>query len=300
MDFVTRQFIVLAKKLRKDVRSILNTIHRDLEKQTKAINNAAEAANNQARIPPKITTEANLPEGVEIRKSEADANEEKHVNVVSTIIASLTLTVVAIYSTINYYQLQEMRYATQAADGTLAEAQKQTQFLRQQLVGTQEAIVRPDIQHFEDLWQVQMTNIGHVDAKNFHSTISVERVGIYQGKLIGKLKDIETTIPVFPQGSSGVQPPVVLYEIPKDWTPLTWDNFIRTGATLQISVSLRYDNGFGDSIHSTTCNMWIPFYQIRTLNGLATSGGAAPCSRFHAALRDIIRRKEDESKGVYH
>ena len=48
MDYVTRQFIILAKKLRKELPKLAHLIHRDLQQHTEAIH-AAQKSNEQQR-----------------------------------------------------------------------------------------------------------------------------------------------------------------------------------------------------------------------------------------------------------
>jgi len=62
MDYVTRQFINLAKKLRKEVREALEVLHRDFQKHTEAIHKASEASNQRETTMPILRAQLQIPE----------------------------------------------------------------------------------------------------------------------------------------------------------------------------------------------------------------------------------------------
>lgn len=52
MDYVTRQFVNLAKKFRKELPKLSELLHRDIEQHTKAIHAAQKGNENQRDIQP--------------------------------------------------------------------------------------------------------------------------------------------------------------------------------------------------------------------------------------------------------
>lgn len=52
MDYVTRQFIVLAKKFRKELPKLVDSLRKEIKQQTKSINELTDAF-NQSRGAPK-------------------------------------------------------------------------------------------------------------------------------------------------------------------------------------------------------------------------------------------------------
>lgn len=72
MDFVTRQFIVLTKKLRKDVRLGLKSLQQGLNKigsQIEANTSEHHSANNKQQPPPEIP--------VIVRRPQSEIDEER-------------------------------------------------------------------------------------------------------------------------------------------------------------------------------------------------------------------------------
>ena len=62
MDFITRQFIVLAKKFRKELRRALSDLQRALYQQSEAIREATSAYKNAKHPDFVVHAELNVPE----------------------------------------------------------------------------------------------------------------------------------------------------------------------------------------------------------------------------------------------
>src|SRR5215472_17931195 len=131
MDYVTRQFIVLAKKLRKDLREAL-------QEQTKAISDATKAAHENEQQPLPVP----LPVVAELQVPEAEKTERRKqhkkshtLQTLLTIGTWLAFIAASVYAAITAIQLGEMRKATKTADETLKAVAKQFRFEQRARIG---------------------------------------------------------------------------------------------------------------------------------------------------------------------
>jgi hypothetical protein len=108
MDFVTRQFIVLTKKLRKELRKALSDLHNALQNQTRAIRDhyTKEQQNQNAQTPIQIIAELHTPEDVE-RAHAASEHRHHRLQQWNTVGTWLAFFAVAIYAVITYFQLRD-------------------------------------------------------------------------------------------------------------------------------------------------------------------------------------------------
>ena len=108
MDHVTRQFINLTKKLRKELRKALSDLQGALHEQTKAISKYYERDNQpqNAQPPIHIISELHTPEDVERRRTTNDDRQYRlqRWNTVGTWLAFFA---VAVYAVITYFQLRD-------------------------------------------------------------------------------------------------------------------------------------------------------------------------------------------------
>jgi hypothetical protein len=127
MDYVTRQFIVLAKKLRKELRKALFTLSDSLQKQTKSIDEAKESYRQQRNEPQSVSAEIRLPPEVE-RQRQTQDNRSHAVQVVIAFATCGTFIAAAIYGAIAFLQwrtadqaIKEAREATTKQLSTLSQ-----------------------------------------------------------------------------------------------------------------------------------------------------------------------------------
>jgi len=116
MDYVTRQFIVLTKKLRKELRELLFTLHNDIQKQIEAIHKARNAYEQSHNSPQVLRAELQIPHPIEVEThpKEKKTGREWYKLVIDT----LTLLGVLAYATVAVRQWREMlsvRHQTQQA-----------------------------------------------------------------------------------------------------------------------------------------------------------------------------------------
>jgi hypothetical protein len=122
MDYVTRQFINLAKKLRAELRKLLSELHSALQKQTEAIREFSRAVTAKNSVPPEITTVVHLPENIKVTKGEPDATKDEGYQRATLWLSALTLVSVVVYSTLVWLQYREMINATGASQAAVNEA----------------------------------------------------------------------------------------------------------------------------------------------------------------------------------
>jgi hypothetical protein len=122
MDYVTRQFINLTKKFRKELRPLLSKLDRALDKQTEAIRENTKAKNISQPPAQQVTSTVNLPESVEIHHRKDEAAEQKNYQRLSLFLSFVTFLAVAGYAGLVYFQYLEMINATGVAQTTVNEA----------------------------------------------------------------------------------------------------------------------------------------------------------------------------------
>jgi len=108
MDYVTRQFINLTKKLRKELRKSLSELTDALQKQTRAISDHySRAQQDQNTQPPiQVLAELHTPEDIEGRRT---ANEDRHYRLQrwNTVGTWLAFFAVSVYAILTYFQLRD-------------------------------------------------------------------------------------------------------------------------------------------------------------------------------------------------
>jgi hypothetical protein len=123
MDFVTRQFINLTKKLRKELRKTLGLLHTDVQKLTETIKETNKTDSQRQSTPPILRAELQIPP-TPITCSEApDAKKDRRERI-KLWIEVATLLAVGVYAYVAVLQWREMVRATGAAERTVNEARR--------------------------------------------------------------------------------------------------------------------------------------------------------------------------------
>jgi hypothetical protein len=115
MDHVTRQFINLTKKLRKELRVALSDLKGALHKQTEAIREANQRRDNEQCPSPEIIAAVNLPERIGVHQNAKDTRDERNYKRATFFVTSLTFGAVIVYAVLVFWQYQEMIQNTIAA-----------------------------------------------------------------------------------------------------------------------------------------------------------------------------------------
>jgi hypothetical protein len=124
LDFVTRQFIVLAKKLREDLRKSLADLNTALYKHTEAIRESNETRHTEQGPSPEITARVNLPESVEVHQSAANATKERQYRNRTLLVSALTLGAIVIYAVLVYLQYGQMIESNKISRDSLIAVQR--------------------------------------------------------------------------------------------------------------------------------------------------------------------------------
>jgi hypothetical protein len=190
--------------------------------------------------------------------------------------------------------------AAQAAQDTLCEIQKQTTLMRQQMVGTQAAVLQFEI-HDPDsaTWGLAggVRNVGHLTATDVHLHIEVTQQA-FDGKslrAIGKTMVFDEAIgPI--KGDNGTWPEVIwphVWRVPwiRNPTPNivfdTWPPDWPGKDISEVKAQLSYQNGFGDTIPKDYCFERLAPGNVKIRNGAMSIGGMYPCDGFIAAIPEV-------------
>jgi hypothetical protein len=114
MDYVTRQFINLAKKFRKELPKLANAIRGDFQKQVKAIEEAKNAFNESRNNPSILRAELHISHPIEVKTESKDKKRSREWY--KLVIETLTfLSVLAYFLVTNrmYHEMISARHQTQ-------------------------------------------------------------------------------------------------------------------------------------------------------------------------------------------
>ncbi len=107
MDYVTRQFINLTKKLRKDLRAALTRFNEVTQKQTEAIKEATDARKESQYSPSVLRAEFYVPPSERYQK-ETDRTRHLIIEYWKLWVEIIGIIVVIAYTTVAAFQLREM------------------------------------------------------------------------------------------------------------------------------------------------------------------------------------------------
>jgi hypothetical protein len=196
MDYVTRQFINLTKKLRKELRAAIQSLDKGLTKQSEAIQEATEAA-KQRQQAPTLRAELHVPQS-DRYKQETNDTRKTIVEYWKAYIEIVGIVILAAYTTVTALQLREMikstgaaeeaaaaaRDAANIADATLKNAQKQFRDEQRPYIWSQAGPGNPlnqFIDKFTDRYEtdivVHIINAGRSPALDTTDTDSVTLAG---------------------------------------------------------------------------------------------------------------------------
>jgi hypothetical protein len=230
-------------------------------------------------IPPAITDQE--------RANQKKKNRRKSIKFWAEIVGLIVLT---FYTAFTYKIMRANLNAAKSAHDTLGEIQKQTTLIRQQLVGSQAAIVRADRTFVVDdglpstaRLEIAIQNEGHIMARNVQFTFDASKGNLTQAGSRHPVFHKEITLPVLKP-----QPAEVIsrkYSVPlseAEWQQMKNDLF-----TVRIEGFLRYENGFGDVIEGPFCQTIV--YDMVSGIGITYGGGTTfyPCNDIQSALDSV-------------
>ena len=248
MDYVTRQFINLTKKFRKDLHRAVSDLNGALHKQTEAIREANQRRSDERRPSPEIITTVNFPKSVEVHQKAEDARDERNYKRATFFVTSLTFGAIAVYAVLVYWQYREMIAASQAANRT-AKAAEDTFKLTQKIFSATQAarfVCKSDSEFFHqnvDHWVViSCSNQGEMSATKVIGRYTLTRT---EGKHIVQRDSKPINNPLVVKGGYVGGDPIFM-KAPSDLPEL-----LRERVT--ISISITYDNGIDHEVNQSVC-----------------------------------------------
>jgi len=122
MDYVTRQFINLTKQFRKELRTLIESLRKDIQQQTEAIRKARDAYEQTCQTPPILRAELQVPQPVEVQTSPKDKKQAREWYRLA--VETLTLLAVIGYAAITIRMWREMIFTRHQAQHAVDAAQQ--------------------------------------------------------------------------------------------------------------------------------------------------------------------------------
>lgn len=320
MDYVTRQFVNLAKKLRDDVRKALSTIHGDLQKQAAAVSQAAKATQENKQqplpIPLPVKAEFQVPEAVQAEQR-AQYSRSHRVQVLLMVGTWLAFIAAAVYAGIAAFQWRTMNktYAeiqkqTAAVQDTAKAAQDQATLMSQQLKGTMAAVLSFNV----NLYQIGTLNRlelsigrapGGVIAHNVSTKLIVKILTLPGKQQIGDTSQ-------FSEGPEDLKPAdaseiaqgggqiVRRFPIP-GFTQELWESMRHLEKTMRVEGRFSYENGFGDTITRSECKSILAsgFAVVEPPSGLTIVPARTDfvdCDSFNGLMQEAFQSKREAER----
>ena len=150
MDFLTQQFIAVAKKLKEqlnEAKALFSSLDKSIQKYDLAIDKAADAANKTIDPTPEMRAILNTLEAIKTEQRASDTSNSRY-QCRNLIAAWAGVFVVAAYTTVTFLILRETNKSADAARDAAVAAKsaadttsQQFKLTRQQVVSTMGAIV---------------------------------------------------------------------------------------------------------------------------------------------------------------
>jgi hypothetical protein len=262
MDYVTRQFINLAKKLRKELRAAVSSLDNGLKNQSKAIRESNDANKQRNDTQSILRAEFKIPQSERYKQETKDARESiiDHWKLYVEIVGIL---VIIAYTTVAAFQLREMHEALVAANRSASAAetantnsQKQFQieerpyvWLKTGFVGKSEFFANPS-GGGQILWTFRYTNYGKSPAHEVFFSHRSMRVGI-DGPFresFGFPKLHQFTNPLAPSEENFVtilsQPGI---------RPEDYARYLKIDNAIQVRANIIYKDASGTQYESRIC-----------------------------------------------
>ncbi len=268
MDYVTRQFINLTKKFRKELRKMLTALRDALNKQTEAIRQS-NAGKEEQSPRPEIVARVNLPESIEVHQNADDAGRERRYKNRTLMVNSFTLAAVVVYALLVYLQYREMINATGAAQQAVVEARRNRIQADKSLNATIQqfrldqrawvgvvSIDPPDLKPKSEFFlSLHAMNSGHTPALNFQSLVVLHSL-----KKDEKFKAIYAPLPPNWVRSNRVVQPGEQVTLNTNRYQLTQGqiDWIKNGTyILYVYGKMSYDDVFHEQHYTTFCKIVI-------------------------------------------
>jgi hypothetical protein len=220
---------------------------------------------------------------------------------ISHIISFITLLALTFYAgyTVKIYRANHD--AAKSAQETLGEIQKQTTLMRQQVVGTQAAILQLDISFGEDgRLGISLNNLGRVTADLVQFQIEATKGELPGGKPTGA--PITFSPPVSTIQAQGAfirdwtlpwRPKQLSADAGQKW-PQGWPGKV----TYIFRSKYSYQDGFGDPAEQATCRAWLPRFTINYKLQGSGGGGLIACDDLATVIHSVQEQEKTAENGA--
>jgi hypothetical protein len=186
--------------------------------------------------------------------------------------------------------LESMFAQTRVMQGQLEQMKETSILTRQQVVGTQSAIVNaPDAQITEDPVTrdfevvIRVINLGHVTALNIHGSVTITIMSFPDLKAIGAPRNV--AIRADRLRAIG-EADVWSKTIPLPGFSIKDRDYITQKMSVMVKGGIEYDNGFGVISKRTMCSEYLGRYSLRYPDGsMGSGGGLQVCDTFPDLIR---------------
>jgi hypothetical protein len=309
MDYVTRQFINLTKKLLKDFRRTFASLGVDLhhiKDAIQSIDKSYKAEQNKKAADQVAVAEVHQPKAAE---HERRARGTIRRDGIRLLIEGLTLLSVSFYGYMAVRQWREQISARHQTQRAVDLAFSQFDLTKQQMIRTQAAVLSPLLTMTinqngseETRLQIDLMNNGHERADNAIAKVKVVERTVATDALIGKPLAVTVTSP---HGLFPIQDLDTLRRLGKDinnnysetFTMPLSDTLLKKIENADVTVEARgtitYNNGFGDTSN--------PFC-LRYINYSSKKRNSFPynfvdCRDFKSALASAVDARNFDQQG---
>jgi hypothetical protein len=213
----------------------------------------------------------------------------------------LLLTLAIAGSSIVYTKYAKRQWRVMSSQ--LKEMQEQTTINRQQLVGTQAALLHFSGVSFDRSGEIAiaLNNAGHVTAADVRFRVEVTRETIRDQRQIGE-PFVFDPLHIEPIKAGDSWSPANLFT---PWRPHqlaeehTWPPNWPGNETFVFRGNFSYQDGFGGKQTGEFCQQWLPNFEIKTKVGISGGGGLYSCDQFKLAIPSILdqEKKAEQERG---
>jgi hypothetical protein len=171
----------------------------------------------------------------------------------------------------------------------------QTRLLRQQLIGTQAAVLGFISDLGENGLELSIQNRGGVSAQGVILDLTIYERDLPGGADISKSRYRFGPLTLASAPTVGRAPFQQLIILP-NWTRSAWQDFLNVKRTVRIEGSLTYENGFGSSLKEDICRSYLGFSLTNAANQQVVFPQFVPCAGFEEAANSAQRRIQEQAE----
>jgi|ERR1700722_9216069 len=191
------------------------------------------------------------------------------------------------------------RLQRDSMDNTFHQIEQQTTLMRQQLVGTQAAVLEfgmtlNDVGEFVS----GLSNVGHVSATNIEWKVEATRGTLPAGTSIGVPLVFSETFPGISPNRPVTRTRLLPWRPTELSNPTGWSPEWPGKHTYILRAEVSYGNGFGDRVTHHACQVWLPRFMIVYKQQASGGGGLMPCDDLQTAIKSVLEQEKRASAGA--